>query len=142
MRAAMAISSAQALHRYRLRRGLPESACTPDGGLRVLAGDGIRMSLQEAPNATIVLRARVGALPREREARARMVCRVGAFAAGLMRVSPASCTIDAEGYVLHLWQRLAAGCSEPEFDESVALFARTCQMWREMLTQLEQRVGL
>lgn len=137
MKLPVAVSSAQALQRYRLRRGLPESVCTPEGDLRVLVGDGIRMSLRQAPNATIVLGARVGALPREPEARARMICRVGAFAAGLMKVSPASCTLDAEGYVLHLWQRLAAGCGESDFDESVALFARTCQMWREMLTQLE-----
>lgn len=136
MKPAMAISSAQALQRYRLRQRLPETVCTPDGGLRVLAGEGIRMSLQQGPNATIVLRARIGAVPREPEARARMVCRVGTFAAGLMTVSPASCTIGTDGYVLHLWQRVAAGCGEQEFDEGVALFARTCQMWREMLTQL------
>lgn len=138
MKPAMAMSSAQALQRYRLRQGLPETVCTPDGGLRILAGEGIRMSLQQAPNATVVLRARIGALPREPVAREQMVCRVGMFAAGLMAASPASCTIDAEGYVLHLWQRLAAGSSEQAFDDGVSLFARTCQMWREMLTQLER----
>lgn len=137
MKPPIAISSAQALQRYRLRHGLSETMCTPDGGLRILAGAGIRMSLQQAPNAAIVLRARIGTLPREPMARAQMVCRVGMFAAGLMAISPASCTIDAEGYALYLWQRMSAGGGEQELDDGVALFARTCQMWRETLTRLE-----
>ncbi len=126
----------RALAAYRVRHALPPSVQAGDGSLRILAAGSIRMTLLPGPNGAVILRARIGALPRDNAERLRVVSRVGNVAGTMMTVFPAGCIVDTGGYLLSLQQVILPDADAATFDEDVALFAQACGAWGEILPTL------